>query len=124
MLEWLLLQIIIRRFQSTRYCGCRWVVSRGAFSRITPASDPILSPITVAASFAFFAAVAPNSRALTDIRVIGPAPVFAILVKAPLNLFLGIPASISVSLLYQTDQLVLLTANPLEVIIGELPTTF
>src|SRR4029450_238550 len=46
--------------------------SRGAFPRITSASDFILSPITGAASFAFFAAVAPNSRALTDILATAP----------------------------------------------------
>jgi hypothetical protein len=39
--------------------------------------------------------------------------------EAPLNLLLGLLARISVSLLYQTDQLVHLTADRLEVIIAE-----
>src|SRR5262249_36108055 len=46
--------------------------SRGAFPRITLASDFTFSPITGAAWFAFFAAVAPNSRALADILATAP----------------------------------------------------
>src|SRR4029077_20273126 len=48
-----------------------------------------------------------------------PGGLVAILVEAPLNLLLRLLARISVSLLKQADQLVLLTADPVDIVIGE-----
>src|SRR5882724_3063395 len=121
MVEFLLLQIMTRRFQPTRYLGCRRAYFAFARRLSTDHVRQRFHPHT------------DNGRRL--VRLLrgsraelsclgrhtgnGPAFLVAIFLEAPLNLLLGLLASISISLLYQTDQLVLLTADPVEVVIGE-----
>src|SRR5262245_5461291 len=121
MVEFLLFQIMTRRFQPTGYFGCS--CADLAFARRL-STDHVRQR---------FYLLTDNGRGF--IRFLrggraelscpgrypgnGPACLIAILLEAPLNFLLGLLASISVSLLYQTDQLVLLTADHLEVIISQ-----
>src|SRR5512132_210765 len=121
MVEFLLLQIMTRRFQPTRYLGCRCAYL--AFARRLSTDHARQRFYLLADSGRRLVCLFRGSRAelscLGRHTGNGPACLVAILLEAPLNLLLGLLASISVSLLYQTDQLVLLTADPVEVVIGE-----
>src|SRR4029077_17765483 len=121
MVEFLLLQIRTRRFQSTRYFG--YSCADLAFARrlFTDHVGQRFHPLTD--NGCRFVRLSRCSRAelpcLGRHTGNGPGSLVTILLKAPLNLLLGLIASIPVSLLDQTDQLVLLTANPVDVVIGE-----
>src|SRR4030095_16095298 len=121
MFEFLLLQIITRRFQPTRYFGCscaylacaRRLFADHARQRFHLVTDNGCRLVRLLC----------GSRAelscLGGHTGNGPVCLVVILLKAPLDLLLGLLASVSVFLLYQTDQLVLLTADPVDVVIGE-----
>src|SRR5882724_2431735 len=121
MVEFLLLQIRTRRFQPTRYFGCRCAYL--AFARRLFADHARQRFHLLTDNGCRLVRLLRGSRAelscLGGHTGNGPVCLVVILLKAPLDLLLGLLASISVSLLYQTDQLVLLTADPLEVVIGE-----
>src|SRR6516162_9509401 len=121
MVEFLLLQIITRRFQPVRYFGCSCAYL--AFARRLSTDHVRQRFYLLADSGGRLVRLLRGSRAellcLGRHTGNGPACLVAILLKAPLNLLLGLLASISVLLLDQTGQLVLLTADPVDVVIGE-----
>src|SRR4030095_17108534 len=121
MVEFLLLQIIARRFHPPRYFGCRCAYLACARRLFT---DHVRQRFHLPTDNGCrLVRLLRGSRAelscLDRHTANGPACLVAILLEAPLNLLFRLLASISVSLLYQTAQLVLLTADPVEVVIGE-----
>src|SRR6266481_5764280 len=121
MVEFLLLQIITRRFQPTRYFGCSCAYLAFARRLFTDHARQRFHLLTD--NGCRLVRLPRGSRAELPCpgrhTGNGPACLVAILLEAPLNFLLGLLASISVSLLDQTDQLVLLTADPVDIVIGE-----
>src|SRR5215813_4979256 len=122
MVEFLLLQIGARRFQPACYFGrsCAHL----AFARRLSTDHTRQRFDLLADNGCRLVRLLRGSRAELSRpgRYPGnsPASLVAIFLEAPLDFLLGVLARISVSLLDQTDQLVLLTADHLEVIIAEL----
>src|SRR4030095_1226448 len=121
MVEFLLLQIIARRFHPPRYFGCRCAYLACARRLFTDhVRQRFHLPTDNGCRLVRLLRGSRAERSCLDRHTAnGPACLVAILLVAPLNLLFGLLASISVSLLYQTDQLVLLTADPVEVVIAE-----
>src|SRR4029077_15321581 len=121
MFEFLLLQIRTRRFQPTRYFGCSCAYLAFVRRLFTDHARQRFHLLTD--NGCRFVRLLRGSRAELSCldRHPGndPGGLVAILLEAPLNLLLRLLARISVSLLKQADQLVLLTADPVDIVIGE-----
>jgi len=130
----LLLQVSVRRFQPTGH-GCRRAGDRAFRRSIVPNHARQRSHrLTDRCGRSACHARGRHPELLGLGRHLGNRPIscrppttagtahgVGVLFEAPLNLLLGLITSMTIFLLYRTDQLVLLPPDPVEVGIGEFP---